>query len=148
MPPKSNKKEPKTSWFNCEKCNRKITSDQLTSGNHGNENLCEEFGVLNESFTTKKVICNLPKEVDESSSTFLQRFLFVPETICNFCNFTMDCNLLIEINEKFYVRKAWPITDVHLDLIYTNSTGCYNFDMVSFIKLFIFRTSARTTAKM
>lgn len=124
MPPKSNKKEQKTLWFNCEKCNRKITSDQLASGNHGNSN-CDEFGVINESFTTKSVICNLPKEVDETSLTFLQRFLFVPEAICNFCNFTMDCNLLIEINGKSYIRKAWPITDVHIDRIYSNSIGCF-----------------------
>lgn len=123
MPPKSKKKEQKTSWFNCEKCNRKITSEQLSSGHGNSANSCEEFGVYNESFTTKGVICHLPKEVIESSSTFLQRFLFIPEAICIFCNFTMDCNLIIEIKNKSYVRKAWPITDVHLDQIYSNSTG-------------------------
>lgn len=119
MPPKSNRKEPKALWFNCDKCNRKITHNQLTSTHES----CNEFGVFEDTFTTKSIVFNLPKEVDESNSIYLQRFLFVPESICNFCNFTMDCNLLIEINEKLFVRKAWPINDNHLDLIYSTSKG-------------------------
>lgn len=118
MPPKSIKKEqPKATWYTCERCNRKITCNQL------NSDTCEEFGVKNEIFTTKKICESLPKEIDEHQSTYLQRFLFIPEALCNFCSFTMNCNVLIKVNEKFYVRQAWPISDNHLDVIYSSSTG-------------------------
>lgn len=117
---KSNKKEQQSTWYTCEKCNRKITFNHLKLSH---ENNCEDFGVLNEIFTTKSINTSLPKEVDDPHQIFLQRYLFVPESICNFCNFTMDCKLLIEIGNRLYVRFAWPIADTHLDHVYSNSPG-------------------------
>lgn len=121
MPPKSAKKDqPKATWYTCERCSRKITHNQLSSSH---EKACEEFGILNEIFTIRKINESLPKEIDEPHSLYLQRFLFIPEAICNFCNFTMNCNVLIEVNGKFYVKQAWPIGDNHLDVIYSSSLG-------------------------
>jgi hypothetical protein len=122
MPPKSSKKEqPKATWYTCERCSRKITHNQLSSSH---EKTCENFGVIDEIFTTKSISGSLPKEmIDESHSIYLQRFLYVPEAVCNFCNFKMNCNVVIEINGKFYVKQAWPIGDNHLDVIYSNAIG-------------------------
>lgn len=125
MPPKSNKKEnQKCSWYACDKCGIKITQNQL---NVDLENdCCPKFGISGENFIAKSINCALPQELElkDAPLLFLQRFLFVPETVCRFCNFPMDCNLLIEIDDgKKFVRKSWTISDKHLDMIYSSSSG-------------------------
>ncbi len=120
MPPKSNKKDQqKPSCYTCDKSNKIVTLNLFNLS----QNSGEEFGIENEIFTTKSIITSPPKEVDEPHLMYLQRFRFVPEAICNFCTFTMDCNLLIEINRKFFVRQAFPISDSHSDLIYSSCLG-------------------------
>lgn len=121
MPPKSSKKEQaKVKWYTCERCNQKITHNQLSSSH---EKTCDEFGVKNEIFTSKSISTTLPKEIDEPHSLYLQKFLFVPEAICNFCNFAMNSYVIVEMNEKFYVKQVWPISDSHLDVVYSSALG-------------------------
>lgn len=121
MPPKSNKKEQqKSGWFKCDKCDKIIILNT-----HDNDS-CSEFGIDKiGNFISPSINYSLPQEIEvkDVSSLYLQRFLFVPETICNFSNLTMNCFARIEINEKNYVKRVWVVNDKYLDKIQSNCSG-------------------------
>lgn len=123
MPPKSVKKEQKSLWLECDKCRVKIFQSKLES--HEKECGTLSPGIINETYNLISIHHSLPSEIDvkDIPATYLQRFLFIPETICNLCNFTMGCNLLIDINGKKYVRSSWTISDKHADGVFSNSEG-------------------------
>lgn len=127
MPPKSAKKEPKCQWHGCDKCKVKIHQNKVK--NHENEcgSVKLSHSVFNETFTTSSLTCSLPPEFNnlDAPSTYLQRFVFIPETICSLCNFTMGCNLLIDHNGHSFVRILWTISDKYMDEIFTNSEGSF-----------------------
>ncbi|KAG5675818.1 hypothetical protein PVAND_005689 [Polypedilum vanderplanki] len=122
MSKKSNKKDQQKSlWYICDKCGIKIIHNQLSSHS---ENTCSIFGICENVFTTKHINCSvLPQEIDlkDAPIIYLERFIFIPETICKHCDLKMNGYVLIEIDEKKYVKKSWTISDNHLDMIYTNS---------------------------
>lgn len=138
MPPKSAKKEPKSLWLTCDKCETKVIQSKLKS--HDCETL---FGVINEKFQTPSICSSLPAEIDvkDAPGTYLQRFLFVPEAICTFCNFTMGCNLLIQCNGRKHVLTSWTISDKHMDEVYSISAGS---SIILIIKKFINYNSFRS----
>lgn len=124
MPPKSVKKELKSLWHSCESCEVKVNQNKLKT----HEKQCGKlsFGVVDSKFITPSITLSLPNEINDKDApaTYLQRFLFVPESISSFCNFTMGCNLLIEAGggEK-YVRTSWTIHDKHMDEVFSSSEG-------------------------
>jgi hypothetical protein len=123
MPPKSAKKDQKPLWHECDKCKVKIIQSKLKS----HENYCGKFsiGIFDEKLKINSINPSLPSEIDlkDAPTTFLQRFLFVPESICSFCNFTMGCNLLIQNGENKFVRSSWTVADRHLDEVFICSDG-------------------------
>lgn len=123
MAPKSAKKDQKSLWVECDKCSVKIVSSKLK--NHEKDCGTKTIGVLRNKFSTLSVNTSLPPEIDvkDAPTTYLERFLFIPETICTLCDFTMGSNLLIIAGEQKFVRMSWTISDKHLDEIFTNSTG-------------------------
>lgn len=137
MPPKSAKKEPKSLWLACDKCDAKVTQSKLKSHD------CESFstGVVEEKFYTPAMCTSLPSEIDnkDAPGSYLQRFLFVPEAICVFCNFTMGSNLLIQFDGRKYVRSSWTISDKHLDEVYCTSQGKMFLITFCFLTKFLFR---------
>lgn len=123
MPPKSAKKDQKSLWVECDKCSVKIVSSKLKT--HEKDCGIKAIGVLNKKFTTISVKTSLPQEINvkDAPATYLERFLFIPETICTLCDFTMGSNLLIVTGEQKFVRMSWTISDKHLDEVFTSSTG-------------------------
>lgn len=123
MPPKSAKKEKQSSWHVCDKCGVKVNQIKLKS----HEENCGELllGVINEKFNTLSITPSLPPEIStkDAPTTYLQRFLFIPESVCIFCNFTMNSNLLIQVNGQKYVRSSWTISDKHMDEVFSTSEG-------------------------
>ncbi|CRL00704.1 CLUMA_CG013961, isoform A [Clunio marinus] len=121
MPPKSAKKERKPLWLECDKCGTKIINEKMK--NHTNEcGTLNGYGISNQIFKST-LTHSLPLEIDskDTSTTYLQRFVFIPESVCVICNFTMNCNLLIELDEKKYVRTSWTVSDKHMDSFFSNS---------------------------
>lgn len=120
MPPKSAKK---SLWVECDKCSVKIVSSKLK--NHEKDCGTKAIGVLRKEFSTLSVNSSLPQEIDikDAPAIYLERYVFIPETICTLCDFTMGSNLLIVAGEQKLVRMSWTISDKHLDEIFTNSTG-------------------------
>lgn len=123
MPPKSAKKDQKSLWVECDKCSVKIVSSKLNS--HEKDCGTKAIGVLNKTFSTNSVNSSLPQEIDikDAPTTYLERFLFIPETICTLCDFAMGSNLLIIAGEQKFVRISWTISDKHLDEVFSNSAG-------------------------
>lgn len=123
MPPKSAKKDQKSLWVECDKCSVKIVSSKLKS--HEKDCGNKTIGVLKKTFSTISVNSSLPQELDikDAPATYLERFLFIPETICTLCDFTMGSNLLITAGEQKFVKMSWTISDKHLDELFCNSTG-------------------------
>jgi hypothetical protein len=123
MPPKSAKKEQKSLWHTCDKCNLKIIQSKLKL--HDKDCNSPVDGIDNETFNKSSLTYSLPPEIDakDSPTLYLQRFLFVPEAVCSLCNFTMGCNLLIDVNGRKYVRSSWTIGDKYLDETFSNSDG-------------------------
>lgn len=123
MPPKSAKKETKSVWHNCDKCGAKVHQNKLKL----HENQCENslLGLFEGKFHTSSLNRSLPPEIDtkDAPSTYLQRFIFVPEAICTICNFTMGSKLLIEINGQKIVRSSWTVSDKHMDEVFSSSEG-------------------------
>lgn len=121
MPPKSAKKEQNSQWLACDNCGVKVIQNKLKQ----HENSCDTFGVFNESYKTASITPLLPTEIDikEAPAIYMQRFIFVPETICSLCHFTMGCNLLLQSNGKKHVKSCWAISDKHLDEVYSTSDG-------------------------
>jgi hypothetical protein len=122
MPPKSAKKEAKSLWIACDKCGLKIINTKLKF----HEKSCEPVdGISNEVLSKSALIHSLPPEIEvkDAPLTYLQQFLFVPETICSLCDLTMGCKLLIDVNGRKYVRSSWTISDKYLDEVYTSSEG-------------------------
>lgn len=125
MPPKSASKVQKSQWHTCDQCEAKVHSNKLKH----HETECSstiQHGAINEKYYTSSINHSLPPEIDikDAPSLFLQQFLFIPESICSFCNFTMGCNLLIEINtDTKYVMKSWTVGDKHLDEVFASSEG-------------------------
>lgn len=123
MPPKSLKKDIKSLWNSCEKCGVKVSHNKLKTheGNCGKISL----GVVDTKFNTISINQSLPSEINDKEAplSYLQRFLFVPEAICSFCDFTMGCNLLIEIGDQKFVRTSWTIHDKHIDEVFSSSEG-------------------------
>lgn|SRR5690349_12553904 len=126
MPPKSAKKELKTLWHSCDKCEVKVIQSKLKSHETvcgTSENVCE--GVFNEKFITSSMNHCLPSEFElkDAPKLYMQRYIFIPETICTLCNFQMGSNVLIELNDKKYIRSSWTISDKHQDTIFSTSDG-------------------------
>lgn len=123
MPPKSAKKDQRNLWVECDKCHVKIVTSKLK--NHEKDCGSKTIGVFNKTFSTVSVNTTLPQEIVivDAPGTYLQRFIFIPETICNLCDFTMGSNLLIAAGEQKFVRLSWTISDKHLDEVFNNSTG-------------------------
>lgn len=123
MPPKSTKKEEQKSlWSTCDKCGYKITQSQIKSKEE-----CSGFGINGNSFITKSISNYLPAEFElkDAPLLYLERFLFIPEAICGYCNFTMNSNILIEVGDsQKYVKSCFAIkNDKFVDKIYSNSLG-------------------------
>lgn len=139
MPPKSAKKESKSLWYNCDKCNVKLPQAKLQS--HESECGKNEFGIVNESFITNSIITTLPPELElkEAPKIFLQRFLFIPESICNFCRFSMGSKVLIQYGNKQFVKESWTINDKHVDGIFCSASGylLYNCNHMPFFQTFL-----------
>lgn len=124
MPPKSVKKEQKSSWNACDKCGMKVHQNKLKL----HEECCDSpvaEGIILETFKTSSIKPSLPTEIEtkDAPMSYLERFVFIPESICKFCNFTMRCNLLIEFDGKKYVRSSWTISDKHQDEVYCIAEG-------------------------
>lgn len=124
MPPKSAKKDLKPFWLSCDKCGVKVIQSKMKL--HENECGSKHVdGVLNEYFFTSSLNNSLPPEFDSKDvpTIYMQRFIFIPETICSLCNFQMGSNLLIEIKGKKFVRSSWTINDKYLDAVFSSSEG-------------------------
>lgn len=123
MPPKSAKKEQKSVWHTCDKCGLKTIQNKLKL--HEKDCNSPVDGINNEILNKLCLNHSLPPEIDakDAPTTYLQRFFFVPETVCTLCNFTMGSYLLIDVNGKKYVRNSWTISDKHLDEVFTSSEG-------------------------
>lgn len=123
MPPKSTKRDQKSLWLVCDKCGVKVI--QIKSKSH--EKYCGTLllGIVNEKFITSSLTASLPSELNikDAPTLYLQRFIFIPESICSILNFTMGFNLLIEINGEKFVRSLWTITDKYSDEIFSSSEG-------------------------
>lgn len=123
MPPKSAKKEPKILWNACDKCGVKIHHNKLKFHDCGSS----IDGIQNEKLTTSSLVCSLPSELEsikDAPATYLQRFVFIPETVSALCNFSMGSNnLLIEAKGKQFVMSSWTIGDKHMDEVFTSSDG-------------------------
>lgn len=123
MAPKSLKKVQQSLWHACSKCEAKVNQNKVKF----HEKFCGDIllGIIGEKFGTLAITYSLPPEIvaKDASVFYLQRFLFVPEAVCLLCNFTMGCNLLIEVNGKKYVRNSWTINDKHADEVFTSSEG-------------------------
>lgn len=126
MPPKSAKKDIKVLWHSCDKCGVKVIQSKLKL----HENECGSLskhadGVFNDKLFGSLLNHSLPAELDSKDvpAIYMQRFIFIPESICALCNFTMGSNLLIEINDKKYVRSSWTISDKYQDALFSTSDG-------------------------
>jgi len=121
MPPKSNKKEDKKAlWIYCDECGFKITQKQLESKKE-----CDGYGIRRSEFFTDGILSNVPKKLNDIQSSYLERFILIPHDIAILCCLTMNCELIIELNEtRKYVRKAWVVdNDREVDKVYSTSKG-------------------------
>lgn len=122
MPPKSSKKEDiKLGWHDCDKCGFKITTNQLKS-----KELCTGFGINKGTLIFKEITNSLPADFDKHDVPvgYFERFIFIPESISQFCNFTMNCNVLIELDSQKYVKSSFTVkNDKFIDRIYSMSKG-------------------------
>lgn len=123
MPPKSAKKDHKSLWVACDKCGVKVVTGK--SKLHEKECGSACSGIINNEYNTTTMKPSLPPEIDikDAPVVYLQRFLFIPESICTLCNFTMGCNLVVNINQRKFVRSSWTVNDKHVDAIFSNSEG-------------------------
>lgn len=124
MPPKSVKLKDKNLWYSCDKCGIKLI--QVNVKNH--EKNCEkpENYVEDQKFYTNELSFTIPSEIElnEIPKTHFQKYVFVPESICNFTGLIMGCKVLIEFGgNKRYVRTLWTISDSFLDVVHTVSEG-------------------------
>lgn len=126
MPPKSAKKDAKSVWHNCDKCGVKVHQTKLKLHENQCENSKEDsLGLFEGKFNTSSLNRSLPSEIDskDAPSSYLERFVFIPESICTICNFTMGSKILIEIKNQKVVRSSWTISDKYLDEVFTSSQG-------------------------
>lgn len=127
MSRKSGKKEIKSLWHSCDKSGVKIIRTKLDFLEN-EQNTIIDGSILNETLHKSKLTASFPNEIDtrDAPRTHLQRYVFIPESICAICNFTMGSNLLIEIGTKKFVRNSWTISDKYLDEVFTISEGDIN----------------------
>lgn len=126
MSRRSGKKDPKSLWHSCDKSGIKILQTKIDFFEKVDNIIYPIDGsIYNETLYKNKLTHTLPDEFDskKSPSTYLQRYVFIPESICAICNFTMDCNLLIQCGEKKFIRNSWTISDKYLDEVFTTSEG-------------------------
>lgn len=125
---KSGKKEVKSLWHSCDKSGVKIIKTKLEFFEN-DQNSIIDGSILNEVLHKNKLITSLPNEIDikDAPTTYLQRYVFIPESICVLCNFTIGCNLLIEVGNKKFVKNSWTISDKYLDEVFTISEGNHAF---------------------
>lgn len=124
MPPKSAKKDLKLLWVSCDKCDVKVIHKKLEF--HQNEcGSLLKHGVSDGKFVTASIKNSLPPEFDlkDAPTIYMQRFVFIPETVCSLCDFEMGSNLLIEINDKKFVKSSWTVNDKYLDAVFATSEG-------------------------
>lgn len=124
MSKRSGKKEAKSLWHSSDKTGVKILQTKLDFYDKS-DGTPIDGSILNEILYKNKLTNSLPPEIEmkDASSTYLQRFFFIPDSICAICNFTMGCNLLIECGEKKFIRSSWTISDKFLDEVFTISPG-------------------------
>lgn len=120
MPPKSNKKEDKKSWIKCDECGFRITQKQLESNKE-----CDGYGIKGCELITDGILSDVPKNVNDIQSSYLERFILIPNDIAIMCCLTMNCEVIIELNTRTkYVRKAWVVdNDQEVDKVYSISKG-------------------------
>lgn len=123
MPPKSAKKEQIGLWLACDKCGVKVIQSKLKNHECGSSTWT---GIHAGTFATLSVTTSLPPELESlknAPTSYLQRFIFVPETLSALCGFKMGCNLIINVNGKKHVKSCWVISDKYMDEVFTSSEG-------------------------
>ena len=82
--------------------------------------------VEEEKFYSTSLNFSIPSEVElqDIPKSHLQKYVFIPESICSFTGLIMGCNVLIDFGgSKKYVRTLWTVSDALLDVLHTVSQG-------------------------
>ena len=124
MPPKNVKLRDKFMWYSCDKCGIKLIQANMKV----HEKNCGKSlnFVEDEKFYSTSFNSSIPSDADlqDVPKSHLQKYVFIPESICNFTGLIMGSNVLIDFGEsKKYVRTLWTISDTFLDNIYIVSEG-------------------------